>query len=116
MIDARNEFRQTSKDNFREISKRRLIKIINRKFLTAIINSLSEFENVFGKEVWGLGLPNSGLSDSQRANRARWERTRTNILNKGHAQARGVKMELDLHDIEFIGYLLDFKLGDNNAK
>jgi len=90
-----------------EESKARLQTLSNKKFKTCFVFAIAEFEKVFGLELWGHGLPENELTSQQKANRDRWQHVRTNILNKGHTQARGMDAELELHDIKFIGYKMD---------
>ena len=52
------------------------------------------------------------IDSVQRENRKRWQQVRTNILNKGHAQARGLIQEMMLYDIRFAGYHCDMKPED----
>jgi hypothetical protein len=86
---------------------KRLQAISKSKFQTCFIFALAEFETVFGLELWGHGLRDEDLTPMQRANRGRWEKVRTDILNKGNAQLRAMETELGLHEIRFVGYQMD---------
>lgn len=88
-------------------SRSRLQRIVAKKFRTAFIFPLAEFEKAFGTELWGHGMPEEGLTDEQRANQQRWEQVRVGILNNGNTQARAVLAELELHDVLFKGYRVD---------
>lgn len=114
MVDTRKSLKNNS-NQFLDRSKDRLTRIVEKKFLTATIFALSEFENVFGKELWGHGLPEDELDSNQKANRIVWKQVRKNILNKGHMQSRSIKNELKLHNIEFKGYSLELTIGDRNV-
>lgn len=96
-------------------SQDRLKKIANKKFRTCFIAALAEFENTFGCDLWGHGLQEDMLTESQKEYRVRWEQVRKNILDKGNAQSRALGMEIDLHHIEFEGYRIDFG-GKNNGR
>ncbi len=90
-------------------SKNRLKKISDKKFRTCFIFALSEFERIFGMELWGHGLKEDELNDYHLANRILWDLARKNILDKGNVQARALGMEIDLHTIKFEGYQMQFK-------
>jgi len=92
--------------------KDRLKKIAKRKFNTCFISAISEFEQSFGVLLWGHGLSEEDLSNEQRTNRVLWNQVRKHILDKGNAQARALCSEIDLYDIKFVGYRIDF--GERN--
>ncbi len=100
--------REARKGRIAEDSKDRLKKIASKKFRTCFIFALAEFENTFGFELWGHGLPEDKITLEQKANRKRWEQVRKNILDKGNTQSRALGMEIDLHKIEFEGYRIQF--------
>jgi len=89
-------------------SKDRLKKIASKKCSTCFISALHEFESAFGKELWGHDSPQEQLTDRQKSNKAIWEQVRKNILDKGNKQSRALNMEIDLHDIRFEGYNMQF--------
>jgi hypothetical protein len=89
-------------------SKRRLKNITDRKFKTCFIYPLAEFEAVFGS-IWGHGLSEEELNTEQKMNKAKWDRVRMNILNKGNAQRRALQTEIDLYDVIFEGYHMEFR-------
>lgn len=96
-------------DMITEDSKNRLKKISNKKFNTCFIFALSEFERTFGLELWGHDLPEEKLTDDHKANRILWDVVRKRILDKGNTQSRALGMEIDLHNIEFVGYRIQLK-------
>jgi hypothetical protein len=102
------EQRENSRGRIARDSRERLKKIAYKKFRTCFIAAISEFETTFGVELWGHNLPEDLLTPQQLANRARWEQIRKNILDKGNAQARALGMEIDLHNVEFKGYHMEF--------
>ena len=97
--------------------KERFKKIAKKKFTTCFIFAISEFEKVWGQELWGHGLPEDQLDDKQKANKKRWEQVRRDILDKGNSQLRGFESEIDVHNLEFKGYSMTFavKKGDKNG-
>jgi len=86
----------------------RLKRIAQKKFRTCFIYALAQFEESFGREIWGHNLPDDMLTDDQRENRKIWEQVRKRILDKGNTQSRALSMELDLHEVRFKGYQMDF--------
>jgi len=104
------EKKKVRNESIIERCKQRLKNIARKKFTTCFIFAISEFEKVFGKELWGHGLPEDELTTSQKANRKRWEQVRRDILDKGNTQLRAFELEMDLHNVEFIGYSMNFKV------
>lgn len=92
----------------------RLQDLSTKKFKTCFVYAIAEFENVFGLELWGHGLPEDQLTGVQKANRDRWQQVRTNILNKGNTQSRAMTAEMALHEIRFVGYQMDLIGGKEN--
>lgn len=88
----------------------RLKAIIDKKFETCFIFPLAEFEKEFG-ELWGHGFEKEQLNEDEIEMREKWERVRINILNKGNVLRRSIVKELDLHEIKYIGYHMEFKIG-----
>jgi hypothetical protein len=109
--------KECSEIKFLQYIKNRLKSIAKKKFTTCFIFAISEFEKVWGQELWGHGLPDNKLTDSQRANKIRWEQVRRDILDKGNNQLRGFESEIDIHNISFKGYKITFvgNKGDKNG-
>lgn len=99
---------KTHRGRIAQDSRDRLKKIAHKKFRTCFIFALVEFENTFGLELWGHNLPENKLTPEQKANKIRWEQVRKNILDKGNTQSRALGMEIDLHNVEFEGYRINF--------
>lgn len=79
-------------------SKKRLIQALERKFKTCFIGALAEFEKQF-----------SDLWEDDNEWRAKWEATRTHVLNNGNNQLRAAidevsqyTMTWDKHNVNFI--------------
>ena len=108
LSNIRKEQRAKSQGRIQRDSRNRLKRIVQKKMTTCFIFALSEFELVFGKDLWGHGLPDDEVSSEQKANRERWDQVRTNILNKGNTQARALGAEMELHSVEFRGYSVQF--------
>ncbi len=109
LAEIRRHQKENSSGRRRCESKERLKKIVTRKVKTSFIGAISEFELAFGQILWGHGLPKDELTSIQKANKDKWEQVRTNILNKGNGQIRALVAEMDLHDVEFQGYRINFE-------
>lgn len=95
--------------------RQRLKKIAQTKIRTTMIYPLSQFEQAFGK-LWGHGIKDEELTDEQSTNRKLWNEIRQRILDMGNKQIRGFNKELDIHNVEYIGYTTVFKIkGSRNA-
>jgi len=108
LSELRKAQREEAEGRISSDSRERLKKIAAKKFQTCFIFALAEFETAFGKELWGHNMPEESLTSEQKANKTRWQQVRTNILNKGHMQARALMAELDLHETIYNGYKVRF--------
>ncbi len=115
LADLRKSQNRSRASRIVQDSKDRLKQIADKKFRTCFISALSEFENIFGTELWGHGLSEKDVTREQEVNKARWEHVRRKILDKGNAQSRALGKEIDLHRVEFEGYRMDFG-GNKDAK
>lgn len=98
--------RQRDADNqsrFEEQSKERLFKIIEKKLRTTFIGDIAAIENAFG-ELWGIDFAIKDLTESERIWKERWDVLRTNILDRGNSQIRGIESELRQHTVTWDGY------------
>ncbi len=86
-------------------SRRKLDNVIEKKFKTTMIGSLSRFEERFG-ELWGHGKKIEDLTEEERVWREIWDVTRTEVLNNGNNQLRAIKEESAHYDVDYKGYQL----------
>jgi hypothetical protein len=84
---AKQEFENIYKEN----SKKRLLKNIEKKFKTTMIGALARFEEGFG-DLWGHGKRE--LTSEELEFRKIWEDVRTEVLNNGNNQLRGAQDEI----------------------
>lgn len=115
ILKARKRQQVKAGERHADRSKQRLMKIAEKKFQTTFIFALAEFEKAFGGELFGHGLDQDEIDSVQRHNLKTWQQVRTNILNKGHAQARGLIGEMTLYDIKFTGYGYDMAMEERNG-
>jgi len=94
--------------NYNDISKKRLLNNIKKKFDTTIIGSLAVFEGEFGY-LWGHGLPFRELTDSQKEFRNLWQEARTRILDAGNSNLRAAQSEIAQYTLSWNRYVMNFK-------
>jgi hypothetical protein len=95
---------EQAKEQYKEDSRYRLLKIIKKKLLTTTIGSLSVVEEEIGRPLWGHGLPESECSPEQLAWRKIWESCRNKILNNGNNQIRAVEKEIPQYTVKWERY------------
>lgn len=100
---------------YKEKSRERLKKIINKKFMTTIIFPLSEFEQGFGY-LWGHQKPFKLLTEEEKQYRKIWEDVRENILRNGKKQRENSLKEIDMNEINWLRYNTYFKPVANDVK
>jgi len=100
------------KTNRDEKNKNRFKNICKKKFQTSFIFPIAEFEEEFGKELWGLGIKDEELTNEQKLNKIKWDRLRKSVLDKGNGQLRAFLAEIELYSIEYQGYKLNMRLGE----
>lgn len=104
LADLRKQQLDDSRVNRNEKNKDRFKNICKKKFQTSFIFPIAEFEEAFGKELWGMGLEDKELTNEQKLNKMRWDQLRKNILDKGNGQLRAFLSEIELYSIIYNGY------------
>jgi hypothetical protein len=89
----------------RELSKKRLITNISKKFNTSMIGALASIEEEFG-ELWGHGKKE--LSRDEIYWRTKWESLRAAILDRGNSQLRAAINEVSEYSLSWERYSLTF--------
>ena len=106
--------KKANEEKFKENSKSRLIKNLERKFKTTMIGSLAVFEEYFG-DLWGHN--NSGdLTPEQEEFKQLWEAARTEILNNGNTQLRIAQEEISQYTMTWNRYHIDFVVTQDNEE
>lgn len=108
LADLRKQQLNESKIGRNEKNRDRFKNICKKKFQTSFIFPIAEFEEAFGKELWGMGLEDNELTDEQKSNKVKWNQLRKNILDKGNGQLRAFLNETELYDVSYIGYKTNF--------
>jgi hypothetical protein len=88
-------------------AKRKLQKIIEKRFETAIIGILARCEKHFG-DLWGFENEYSTLSKQQKNMLEIWECLRSEILNHGNTQCRAAVDEISKYNVDENTYQIDF--------
>ena len=103
----REQTKKYNDEKYRESSKKRLMKNVERKFKTTMIGALASFEKYFG-DLWGHD--EGELSDEQIKMKQFWEQARTEILNNGNSQLRIAQEEIAQYTMTWNRYHIDFVL------
>ena len=103
----REEVKKRNEDLYRESSKKRLMKNVERKFKTTMIGALASFEECFG-HLWGHGKDDDEISTDEMAFRQLWEQARTDVLNNGNSQLRIAQEEIAQYTMTWNRYHIDF--------
>jgi hypothetical protein len=94
-----------SREHLKEVSRGRLLRIVETKLRTTMIGALAAVEEAIGRELWGHGKPERDCTPEQLRWRAVWqEKVRPAVLNNGNNQIRAVQSEVTLYDIVWKGY------------
>ncbi len=93
---------------YHEVSKKRLLNNIKKKFDTTIIGSLAVFEEEFG-ELWGHGSHVSELTTEQAEYRHLWQEARTRILDAGNSNLRAAQSEIAQYTLSWNRYVMTFR-------
>jgi hypothetical protein len=102
-----SEARKANNERFKEESKKRLVKNIEKKFKTTMIGALASFENVFG-ELWGIDKEECDLTKEEMMWLNKWNNTRNQILNNGNSQLRAAIEEIMEYTMSWNRYKTDF--------
>lgn len=118
-MDIQDKLFALKKKNYKfkyELYKKRFRLLMSTRFRTCFIFALAEFENVFGKDLWGCGLPDEDLTHEQLVSKKKWNQVRKNILDKGNAQLRAMDTEIGLHSFDFIGHKINLEMKNESRK
>lgn len=105
LIREKNDYRQKREEKYKLDSKERLAKIIKKKIQTTMIGALSSIEEHFGF-LWGQEDPSQQLTEEQNIMKELFQEIRSEVLDKGNAQARNIDAELAQYDVEWKRYSL----------
>ena len=101
------EAKRQNRERFQDISKRRLMKNIQRKFQATMIGALAQFEKEFG-HLWGHGKDAGDITQDEQEWLDVWDEVRNEILNNGNHQLRAAQEEIDEYTMTWDKYHYDF--------
>ena len=111
LIRQRSEYKSIREDQFKYDSKERLSKILRKKVETTMIGALSSVEEHLGFLWSGDG---GELTEQQKAMYDIYQKIRSDILDKGNAQARNIDAELNQYDVKWLRYSMDIPVVKSN--
>jgi len=110
LIKSQSEYKQTRDENYRNSSKERLSKILKKKVETTMIGALSSVEEHLGF----LWLNEEGNhTEQQKQMFDLYQKIRSDILDKGNAQARNIDAELNQYGVKWLRYSVDLPVANN---
>lgn len=98
LAQERDRVRQRDERISLEMTKERLIELIEKKIMTTCIGAISRFEENFG-EYWGHNQLR--IDDEQSENREIWSELRTSLLDLAHSQIRAIRKDIDIYTVDF---------------
>lgn len=96
----------------KEKSKIKLSRSVKKKFETCFIGCINSIEDCFGDDLWGRDLDRDERTPHQVKMLRLWLELRSEILDKGNAQLRGMLRELEDYEVEYQGKKIIFTNGD----
>jgi len=111
IIKQHSEYKKTRDSSFKNDSKNRLSKVLRKKVETTMIGALSSVEEHLGFLWSGSG---DELTEQQRAMYDIYQKIRSDILDKGNAQARNIDAELNQYDVKWLRYSMDIPVVKSN--
>lgn len=101
--------KEENEKRYREESKKRYIKIQDKKMDTIIIGAIAAIENKLGF-CWGNGKTN--LTKTEQEFKKIWQELRTEILDKGNSQKRALHKELEQYELNWLRYTIELRIKD----
>jgi hypothetical protein len=103
MLREATDYKQKREEQYRSDSKDRLAKILKKKIETTMIGALSSIEEHFGF-LWNQEA--GSMTDEQIFMKDAYQKIRSEILDKGNAQARNIDAELSQYDVKWLKYTI----------
>ena len=104
LVRESNDYKQKREDQYRASSRERLGKILKKKIETTMIGALSSIEDHLGF-LWDNG-GSEDLSQERQEMKRLFQLIRSEILDKGNAQARNIDAELSQYDVHWNKYTM----------
>lgn len=97
------DYKQLREEKYKQESKERLSKILKKKVETTMIGALSSIEENFGY-LWNNG---HNMTEEQKKLFDAYQKIRSEILDRGNAQARNIDVELGQYDVKWLRYIMN---------
>jgi hypothetical protein len=114
-----SDYKKKREERYKLDSRDRLSKIIKKKIETTMIGAISSVEEHLGF-LWGYNENQSNLNEDQKRLKELFQLVRSEILDKGNAQARNADTELSQYDVEWKKFtmVLPVRIGtkENDSK
>jgi len=108
LLKQKADFKKARNDKYKEDSKTRLSKIVKKKIQTTMVGAISSIEEHLGF-LWE-SADDGELTDAQAEFYVQFQKLRSEIFDKGNAQARNVDAELNQYEVEWKKYHMDIPM------
>ena len=113
LIRKRSEYKEARSEKYRYDSKERLSKILKKKVETTMIGAISSIEDHFAF-LWTA--EDSEMTTEKKFMYEAFQKVRSEILDKGNAQARNVDAELNQYEVKWMKYSMDIPVKPNGGR
>tara|TARA_R100000008_G_C3536355_1_gene142230 strand:- start:25 stop:399 length:375 start_codon:yes stop_codon:yes gene_type:complete len=110
IIRNRSEYQNSRKQKYMHDSKERLSKILRKKVETTMIGAISSIEDHFSF-LWTAN--GSEMTEENKFMYDLFQKVRSEILDKGNAQARNIDAELNQYEVEWMRYSMQIPVKNN---
>jgi len=112
LVKTQIEYKNVKEQKYKLDSKERLSKILKKKVQTTMIGALSSIENHFGF-LWDS---DGEMSEQQKIMYDLYQKLRSEILDKGNAQARNIDAELNYYDVKWLRYSVNIPIKETKSE
>lgn len=103
-IRNKSEYKEARSEKYKYDSKERLSKILKKKVETTMIGAISSIEDHFGF-LWEI--KDSDMTAEKKFMYELFQKIRSEILDKGNAQARNIDAELNQYEVKWMRYSMN---------
>ena len=114
LVRKSEKFKTDKENQFKGVSKDRLLKVSKKKIQTTMIGALSSLEKNFGF-LWGHEN-DEPMPPEQEHMKELFELVRSEILDRGNNQARNLEAEFAHYDITWLRYKMTLPVKSINQE
>ena len=103
------KLKEARQQKYLDECRQRLSNIAEKKMKTTFIGALDAIERMFG-DIWGADIDEKDRNKEEKENFELWQDLRTEILNNGNTQLRGLLNEISQHVVEWKRYNATFTI------